>query len=88
MRDAGASPKHRIDASKALDAFADNGPQAAPEQDRFRIVINLGADQRLVFDKAIKPDAPKTIDHVNDTSTTPLLAAIAAKKDDDDGQPV
>jgi len=88
MRDAGASPKHRIDASKALDAFADNGPQAAPEQDRFRIVINLGADQRLVFDKAIKPDAPKTIDHINDTGTTGLLTAIAAKKDDDNGQPI
>ena len=41
------------------------------------IVINLGADQRLVFDKAIKPDAPRTIDHIDDTDTTGLLPAIA-----------
>jgi hypothetical protein len=33
MLDASASPKHRIDASKTLDAFAANGPEAAPASD-------------------------------------------------------
>ena len=41
MLDANASPKHRIDSAKALDAFTGNGPQAAPASDRFQITINL-----------------------------------------------
>jgi len=80
MCDERASPRHRVDSVKALDALAGGETQAAPEQDRFRIVINLGADQRLVFDKAIKPDAPRTIDH----APQELLPIIAAKKDSDD----
>jgi hypothetical protein len=44
MLDASASPKHRIDSAKALDAFAANGSEAAPASDRFQITINLGAD--------------------------------------------
>src|SRR5262249_33233686 len=93
MRDAGASPKHRIDASKALDAFADPGPTYAPDSsDRFKIVINLSADtknrqDKIVIDKQvgkIGPDAGRTIDHIDETAP-PLLTAIAAKKDNDDG---
>jgi hypothetical protein len=45
-------------------------------------VINLGADQRLVFDKAIKPDAPRTIDHAPQ-ELLPLFAAN--KREDGDG---
>jgi hypothetical protein len=55
LSDERASPKHRIDAAKTLDDLADNGPQTAAENDRIHIVINLGGDERLVFDKAIKP---------------------------------
>ena len=32
---------HRVDAAKALDAFAANGPEAKPASDRFQITINL-----------------------------------------------
>jgi hypothetical protein len=88
MLDASASPKHRIDSAKVLDTFADNGPQAAPTGDRFSIVINLGADTRLKFNKSIKPDPNdvEVIEPINDTDTTPqgLLAVIAANKRGDD----
>ena len=85
MLDASASPKHRIDSAKALDAFAANGSEAAPASDRFQITINLGADV-LHFDKWIAVDA-NDVDPFNDTDTTPqeLLAAIAANKGKDDG---
>jgi hypothetical protein len=90
MLDASASPKHRIDSAKALDAFAANGPEAAPASDRFQITINLGADV-LHFDKSIAVDA-NDVDPFNDTDTTPqeLLAAIAAnkRKDDGGGEPI
>ena len=90
MLDASASPKHRIDSAKALDAFAANGSEAAPASDRFQITINLGADV-LHFDKSIAVDA-NDVDPFNDTDTTPqeLLAAIAAnkRKDDGGGEPI
>ena len=90
MLDASASPKHRIDSAKALDAFAANGPEAAPASDRFQITINLGSDV-LHFDKSIAIDA-NDVDPFNDTDTTPhgVIAAIATKKPKDggDGQPV
>jgi hypothetical protein len=62
---AGNSPKHRIDASKTLDAFAANAPQTVPPAaaaERFQIVINLGNDQILKFDKSIEV-RPNDIDN-------------------------
>ena len=83
MDDPQANARHRVDSIKALDALA-GGEQAAPASDeRFRIVINLSADEKIVIDKGIKPVAPKTIDH--DDPTPPLLAMIAANKRTDDG---
>ena len=91
MLDASASPKHRIDSAKALDAFAANGPErAAPASDRFVITINLGTDV-LHFDKSIAPD-PSDIDPFNDIDATPqgVLAAIATNKPrgGNDGEPI
>ena len=93
MLDASASPKHRIDASKTLDAFAANGPEAAPAADRFQIIINLG-DDVLKFDKSIEIN-PNDIDphntDPNDIDSLPrgVIAAIAAKKKDDgSGEPI
>ena len=86
MLDTSASPKHRIDSAKALDAFAANGPEAAPASDRFQITINLGSDV-LHFDKSIAPD-PNDIDPFNDIDTTLLPAIAAKKKDDGGGEPI
>jgi hypothetical protein len=80
---AGTSPKHRIDASKTLDAFAANGPQAVPPAvaaERFQIVINLGADHVLTFDKALKCGPEDNVD----TAPQELLA-IAANKQTEGG---
>jgi hypothetical protein len=88
LLDASASPKHRIDSAKALDAFAANGPEATPRGDRFVITINLGDDHIEKYDRSIAVDV-NDIDP-NDTTPHGLLAAIAAKKskDDDDGEPL
>src|SRR5262245_62085150 len=74
-----ASDKHKIDAIKTLDALADPGAQAArDESDRIVVTINLGRDEKLVFDKPVKPnpnDDGKTIDvtpaQINDTVEEP-----------------
>ena len=87
--DVSASPRHRVDAIKALDTFAANDPgQNAPAGDRFIIQINLGEDVSLKFNKSIRPLEPGEIDP-DDSDTTPTIAAIAAnKKDDGGGQPL
>jgi len=46
MSDTKASPKHRIDAAKALDQFAGNTPDAAEQPDRIIIKIDMGSDVR------------------------------------------
>jgi hypothetical protein len=89
MDDPQANARHRVDSIKALDALAGGESQAAPAaEERFRIVINLTADERIVIDKGIKPVAPKTIEH--DDPTPPLLAMIAANKSRNggDGEPL
>src|SRR5262245_24800462 len=88
--DPSASPKHRIDASKTLDAFADNGPARAPDSgERFSIVINLGADHKIKIDKQIKPIKPRDdleiLEPGTDTAPQGLLPMIAANKREDDG---
>jgi len=91
MRDAGASPKHRIDASKALDAFADPGLAKAPDSgERFSIRIDLTAggnpNDVITIDapkRKVGPDVEPEPD--NDVDTAPLLALITAKKRTEDG---
>src|SRR5262245_30199438 len=55
MNDSNASPRHRVECAKELRVVADNGPQAAPPPpaERFQIIINLGNDEILKFDKTI-----------------------------------
>jgi len=85
LRDTSASARHRVDAAKALDAFAGNGPEATPAAERFSIVINLSADEKIRIDKPIRPgpDDGEVIDQE-------LLPMIAAKnrEDNDGGEPL
>src|SRR5262249_21574119 len=53
MDDPRANARHRVDSIKALDAIADPGPEAAAEQERIVIRIDLGADLRA---KGQEPD--------------------------------
>src|SRR5262249_39634251 len=64
--------RHTIDAIKTLDALADPGAQAArDDSDRVVVTINLGGDQKLVFDKAVKP-TPNDDSKIIDVTPTPV----------------
>jgi hypothetical protein len=80
MEDPGQSARHRIDSAKVLDNFAANGPEAAPPDDKFTIVINLGNDV-LRFSKSRAPDPHdgEIIEHDDDSEPQGWLPAIAAK---------
>jgi len=82
MTDTKTSPKHKVDAIKTLDVLAANGPQAAQEEDRVIVTINLGSDV-LRFDKAVKPTPADT----NTIDATPGLPGfmIPARKGGNDG---
>jgi hypothetical protein len=46
MDDTRASPRHRVDSVKALNAIADPGPEGAAGEEKFYIRIDMGADLR------------------------------------------
>jgi len=88
MLDASASPKHRIDASKTLDAFAANGPEATAAADRFIITINLGSDVER-YSKSNAIDANDVDPNDTDSAPRGLIASTTAKKrDGGDGEPI
>jgi hypothetical protein len=73
MDDPKANARHRVDSVKALDALADPGPQAAAEQERITIRIDLGADLRaagqepnpadvITIEATPRPNTPKQIE--------------------------
>jgi hypothetical protein len=73
MDDPKASARHRVDSVKALDALADPGPQAAAEQERIVIKIDMGADLRakgqepnpadvITIEAAPRPSTPKQLE--------------------------
>jgi hypothetical protein len=80
--DPSASAKHRVDAIKTLDSFT-GSPAAAAEQERFFITINLGADERLTFSGATRPDPNNSITIVDTTATD--LSKIAQQEENNDG---
>jgi hypothetical protein len=86
LRNEKASAKHRIDSAKVLDQFAANGPQAAPELERFVISINLGADYKLTFDKGIRPNPHDGVTVIDTTATD--LSKIAQQEENNDGGPL
>jgi hypothetical protein len=54
-----ASPRHRIEAAKELRATARNTAETGENVgEKFTITINLGANEKLTFDKRINPTAP------------------------------
>ena len=81
MLDENANARHRIDASKALDGFAAQGPEGAPPSDRFIISINLGEGHIETFNKSIAID-------VNDGTGMIAADRRAKKRENDDGGPV
>jgi hypothetical protein len=59
MNDPHSSPRHKIEAARELRATANTGAERTDNtSDRVVITINLGADEKLVFDKRIAPLTP------------------------------
>jgi hypothetical protein len=58
MKDDRQSARHRIDGAKALHSFAQGGSGDKPAAESIRIVINLGADEKLVIDQPKQPSSP------------------------------
>jgi hypothetical protein len=57
------SPRHRIEAAKELRQVAGNGPDTASGAgEKFVITINLGADEKLVYEKEVAPRQPSLSD--------------------------
>src|SRR5262245_22918624 len=56
LKSESASPRHRIEAARELRATANTGAERTGDQaERVVIHIDLGADQKLVFDKQVAP---------------------------------
>ena len=92
MLDPAANNRHKVDAIKVLDQLADNGPQTAAAAAMFNIVINLGtdADGKEIVERYSKPIAIGVEEAApneagTDTAPQDVVAAIAAKKKDNNG---
>jgi hypothetical protein len=84
MKDPNANQRHIIDAVKALNDLAAPEPKTTgPDpSERFIITINLGNDEKLTFNKSIKP-TPHDVDPNELKTIEPpqeLLAIAAANK--------
>jgi hypothetical protein len=56
LKSEAASPRHRIEAARELRATAQPGAERAGDQaERVIVQINLGADEKLTFNKRIAP---------------------------------
>jgi hypothetical protein len=73
MDDPRANHRHKVDAIKTLDAIADPGPEAAAEQEKIYIRIDLSADLRaagkepnpgdvITIEAEPRPKTPKQIE--------------------------
>ena len=63
LTDNQVSPRHRIEAARELRQVAGDEPDTASGAgEKFVITINLGADEKLVFEKEIAPRPPSLSD--------------------------
>lgn len=59
LTDEQVSPRHRIEAARELRQVVGDGPDTTlGTAEKFSIVINLGEDKKLVFEKDISPRRP------------------------------
>jgi hypothetical protein len=89
MRDPNANERHVIDSIKTLDALAANEPATAQNSsERFIITINLGNDEKLRFNKSIRPDPHDTDVEIIEPPQELLAIAAAKRKEGGGGQPI
>ena len=56
LTDEQVSPRHRIEAARELRQVAGSGPERAPTPgEKFLIVIDLGGDDKIIFEKSRTP---------------------------------
>jgi hypothetical protein len=60
LRDEQISPRHRIEAARELRQAAGNGPNDIVPKEKFKIIINLSADER--FERECTPSFPEPAD--------------------------
>jgi hypothetical protein len=87
MLDPGQSARHRVDAIKVLDGFADNGPGDARASETvflIRFDLTAGGGEVETLEKTLGPT--KSSEPWPDASTAPqkTIEAIPAKKEEDD----
>jgi hypothetical protein len=80
MSDETQNSRHRVDAVKALDSLADNGPRSTQQADKFIIHIDLTADAKL---KGIEPD-PRDVINLEVELPQKTPAAITDQSEDDE----
>jgi hypothetical protein len=101
LTNAGASPRHRIDAGRTLNDLAANPSQSSPDNSRFQITIVLNADGSsdtrdvIHFDKPIaigteddtgtKIDKPNTIDADEPDCVDTAMLIAASKRGNESG---
>jgi len=92
MTDPAQSARHRVDAIKTLDAFADSGPKDGPAAaEMFLIRIDLsGADGNPadVYERTVALTKPAGEPRPDAGSTPQKTIEAIPTKDDDDGEPV
>ena len=63
LTDEQIAPRHRIEAARELRQVATNGPGIGPAPgEKFIITIDLGGDEKLVYEKTLAPLDPALID--------------------------
>ena len=63
LTDEQIAPRHRIEAARELRQAAGNDPDIPPgPKEKFIITIDLGGDEKLVFEKEIDPRGPSLPD--------------------------
>jgi len=62
LTDEQIAPRHRIEAARELRQVAGSGPAPPGSGEKFVITINLGGDEKFVFEKNVVPLDPTPID--------------------------
>jgi hypothetical protein len=62
LTDEQVSPRHRIEAARELRQAAAGGDSPFTPRETFKIIIDLGGDDKLIIDKAMAPNKPSQTD--------------------------
>ena len=89
MSDPRSNARHKVDAIKTLDTLADNGPRAAPDAERFTIIIDLSAagEEKKIVINTNPNDNNDTIDGET-IDVTPAMITANKREENGGGEPL